>query len=149
MTPILALPFNRSCRWVDERVVGVDESGINTSIVVITYMLSFDIVKHVFRISTIPKTALSESFLSLATVDGCLVAVSLEDVLNSNDKVAAIIHVGVMKEYGIEESWIRAYRVVLNALGTFLGIVKDPTFCSRNRWMDDVVCPESPSRRLQ
>uniref|UniRef100_A0A7C9B0C5 F-box domain-containing protein n=1 Tax=Opuntia streptacantha TaxID=393608 RepID=A0A7C9B0C5_OPUST len=132
MTPILALPFNRSCHWVDDRVVGRDESGM----IVITYLLSFDIVNRVFRVSTIPKTALGESFLSLTTVDGCLAAVSLEDVLNSIDKVAAVIHVGVMKEYGIEESWIKAYRVVLNAPGTFLGIVDDQLFVQEtDGWM--------------
>uniref|UniRef100_A0A7C9AY38 F-box associated domain-containing protein n=1 Tax=Opuntia streptacantha TaxID=393608 RepID=A0A7C9AY38_OPUST len=109
---------------------------INTSIIVITHMLSFDIVKHVFSVSTIPKTALGESFLSLTTVDGCLAAVSLEDVLNSIGKVAAVIHVGVMKEYGIEESWIKAYRVVLNAPGTFLGIVEDRLFVQEtDGWM--------------
>ncbi|KAJ8430254.1 hypothetical protein Cgig2_009432 [Carnegiea gigantea] len=74
------------------------------------------------------RTALGKAYVRLTTVDGCLAAVSSEDSFASNHKVATIISVGVMKEYGIEESWIKAYRIALNAPGTFLGVVEDELF---------------------
>ncbi|KAJ8430255.1 hypothetical protein Cgig2_009433 [Carnegiea gigantea] len=57
-----------------------------------------------------------------------LLPLSSEDSLASNNEVATITSVGVMKEYGIEEPWIKACRIVLSASVTFLGIVEDELF---------------------
>jgi len=104
--------LNGSCHWM----VG---SGS---------ILSFDMETEVFRLSSEPQMIFPGWVISTLTiVNRCLAVICVIEPqgIAVSQKMSCVLDVCLMKEYGVEESWTRAYSITLSSSspGRFLGIV--------------------------
>ena len=94
--------LNGSCHWV----VGGGS------------ILSFDMETEVFRLSSEPQMIFPGWVISMLTiVNGCLAVICVIEPqgIAISQKMSRVFDVCLMKKYGVEESWTRAYTITLSS----------------------------------